>query len=295
MEGMAQCPYSALWGQLEEKVAAKAAAFPGVAGVCVTDLKSRNEIAVNGDEVFPIASTIKIPILLTLLQRAAQGELNLEERIPVTEEMHTPGSGVLTYLDHAVELSVLDIANLMMMVSDNTATNLCIDWATKEAINDLMESLGLSGTRIRRKMQDQESVVRNQENVSTPREGSKLMQALYDGQPNAEVARQCLAILTKPNRGPIERAMATGVKVSNKPGGMERVRCDLGIVWLRRIPYAIAVMTKFGMGHPYALENRVVEIVRLVHGYMEAIDGSSQMGQGVPRSVLDAHTQDRPA
>ena len=276
-----------LWSQLQDRVRDGLADCPGVAGFCLQDLATRDTMGWHEQEVFPVASTIKIPILVTLLARAEKGELDLQERIAITPEVLVPGSGVLTYLEGPLDLSVLDIAQLMIMVSDNTATNLCIDWADVDAINELMASLGLSQTRIRRKMQDHESVARNEENVSTPADAVGLMRALYENRPSSAVAEQALAILKKPNRGPIERAMESNVAVSNKPGGMERVRCDAGIVWLPRHPYALALMSKFGMEHPYRQENRLVAAVQLIHEYMVAIDRSSALGQGIPSSLLD--------
>ena len=280
-------PDALLWSQLQDRVQEELADCPGVAGFCLQDLASQTTMGWHEEEMFPVASTIKIPILVTLLARAEKGEVDLQERIALTPDMLVPGSGVLTYLEGPLDLSVLDIAQLMIMVSDNTATNLCIDWAGMDATNKLMDSLGLSQTRIRRKMQDHESVARNLENISTPTDAVRLMQALYEGRPSSGVAEQALAILKKPNRGPIERAMEPGVAVSNKPGGMERVRCDAGIVWLQRHPYALAVMSKFGMEHPYRQENRLVAVVQLIHEYMVAIDRSSGWGQGIPASLLD--------
>lgn len=276
-----------LWSQLQDRVREGLAEFPGVAGFCLEDLATRDTMGWHEQEVFPVASTIKIPVLVTLLARAERGEVDLQERIAMTPEVLTPGSGVLTYLEGPLDLSVLDIAQLMIMVSDNTATNLCIDWAGMEATNELMDSLGLGQTRVRRKMQDHESVARNEENTSTPAEAVGLMRALYEGRPSSAVAEQALAILKKPNRGPIERAMEPGVSVANKPGGMERVRCDAGIVGLPRHPYALAIMSKFGMEHAYRQENRLVAAVQLIHEYMVAIDRSSALGQGIPASLLD--------
>ncbi len=280
--------HALLWSQLQDRVQNELADLPGVAGFCLQDLATQETMGWHEQEGFPVASTIKIPVLVTLLNRAEKGEVDLQERIALTPDVLVPGSGVLTYLEGPLDLSVLDIAQLMIMVSDNTATNLCIDWAGMDATNELMASLGLGNTRIRRKMQDHESVARNEENVSTPADAVRLMRALYEGLPSPGVAEQSLAILRKPNRGPIERAMEAGVAVSNKPGGMERVRCDAGIVWLPRHPYALAIMSKFGMGHPYRQENRIVAAVQLIQEYMVAIDRSSNWGQGIPASLLDS-------
>ena len=275
-----------LWAQLRDRLQEEVAAFPGVAGVCLQDLRADNRIALHADEVFPVASTIKIPILLTLLHRAERKDgIGLAERVAITEDMHTPGSGVLAYLTGPVELTVQDIAQLMIMASDNTATNLCIDWAGLAETNALMQELGLPNTQLRRKMQDYQAVQHDQENVSTPAEGVQLMQALRDGRPSRSVADLCLSMLMKPNRGPIERALPPDVRVANKPGGMPRVRCDLGIVWLHRYPFALAVMTKFGRELPYEQDQRVTSMARLAYDYMALMEQTNLYGQGLPTLI----------
>lgn len=209
----------------------------------------------------------------------------MNEKIQITSDLLTPGSGILTYLDGTPELSILDLANLMIIVSDNTATNLCIDLAGMDETNALLRDLGLTQTTLRRKMQDEDAIARNDENVSTPAECVAMLEYLYQGKPSPWVAEQCLTILKKPNRGPIQRALPE-VPVASKPGGMTRVRCDAGIVFLPRRPYGIAVMTKYGLGHPLDLEIAVANVVRTVHETMVALDDSSIFGQGIPIQLL---------
>ena len=135
---------TSFWQRLETQVNGLCNAFPGVMGVCIKELTQENSLHVRSDELFPTASTIKIHVLTQLLTRAERGELDLSQKIRVTPEMLTPGSGVLTYLDGTVELSVLDLANLMIIVSDNTTTNLCIDMAGMDETNALLRDLGLT-------------------------------------------------------------------------------------------------------------------------------------------------------
>jgi beta-lactamase class A len=279
-----------LWQGLEDRVAGMIEGFRGVAGVCVKDLSTRDGFAVRGDELFPTASTIKIHILTRLLLQAERGEIDLGRKIQFTPEMQVPGSGVLTYLEGRVELSVLDTAILMIIVSDNAATNICIDLAGIEATNALLRELGLERTTLRRKMQDHAAVARNEENVATPAECIAMLEHLYEGRPTPGVAERCLSILKKPKKGLLNRAIPPDVPVANKPGGMERVRCDVGIVYLPRHPYAIAVMTKFGLDAPADQENFVVDVVREVHETMYALEASSDYGQGIPD-----HARTRPA
>jgi len=271
-----------LWKRLEDRVGRMVEEFPGVAGVCVRDLKRGHEIAIRGDEEFPTASTIKIHVLTQLLLRVERGELDLSQKIPVTPEMHLLGSGVIAHLEGEVELSLLDIAILMIIVSDNTATNLCIDLAGIDATNVLLRELGLTRTTLRRKMQDHAAVARNEENIATPAECVAMLERLYMGKPTPWVAERCLSILKKPKRSPLKRAIPPDVLVANKPGGMERVRCDAGIVYLPRRPYAIAVMTKFSLIDALDQEFFIINVARLVHETMVALDTTNEYGQGIP-------------
>lgn len=110
-----------------------------------------------------------------------------------------------------------------------------------------------------------------------------MLEHLYNGRPTSWAAERCLSILKKYKKGLINRALPPDLPVANKPGGMERVRCDTGIVYLPRRPYAIAVMTKFALGDKEDQERFIVDVVRLVHETMVALDTSSDYGQGVPR------------
>ena len=271
-----------LWRRLEDRVGHMVEEFPGVAGVCVKELKRGDGIAIRGDEEFPTASTIKIHILTQLLVRVERGELDLSQKIHVTPEMRVPVGGVLAYLEGEVELSLQDIAILMIIVSDNTATNLCIDLAGIDATNALLRELGLTHTTLRRKMQDHAAYARNEENIATPVECVAMLEQLYRGKPTPKVAELCLSILKKPKRAPLNRAIPPDVLVANKPGGMERVRCDAGIVYLPRRPYAIAVMTKFGLINVLDHELFIINVARLVHETMVALDTTNEYGQGIP-------------
>jgi beta-lactamase class A len=271
-----------LWERLEREVARQVEEFPGVAGVCVKDLNRGGGFSIRGDEEFPTASTIKIHVLTQLLLRAERGEIDLDERLRLTPDLDVPGSGILTYLEGEVELSWLNVAILMIIVSDNTATNLCIDLAGMEATNALIRDMGLARTTLRRKMQDQDAVARNLENTATPAELVEMLDLLYQGKPSPGVAGRCLSILKKWKGGPLfNRALPATVPLANKPGGMERVRCDAGVVYLPRRPYALSVMTKFALCEPPEQERFVIDAARTIHETMAVLDSTSDYGQGI--------------
>jgi beta-lactamase class A len=280
-----EAPADALDDLLCQKLTAalqqQLADFPGVAGIAVQSLRRGWKIAINDDEIFPTASTIKIHILTQLLARAAAGEIDLHQRITPAPEQCVSGSGVLAYLDDPVELTLLNLAILMIIASDNTATNLCIDLAGMEATNALLRQLGLSQTTLRRKMIDHAAAVRDQENVSTPNELVAILAALYSGQPTPAVAAQCLAILKKPTHGFLDRALPPDLLFANKPGFVERACCDAGIVYLPRHPYIVAIMTKFALCDKEEQQRHVVDCLRTVHATMAVLDTSNKYGRSL--------------
>ena len=283
-----------LWERMEERIARKVRRFAGVAGVAVKDLTGGQTLSINGDEVFPTASTIKIHVLTQLLARAERGELDLDQPMRITPEMHVPGSGVLASMERDVELTVLDVAVLMIIVSDNTATNLCIDMAGIDDTNALLRDLGLTETTLRRKMQDRAAIARSDENVATPAECVAMLEHLQAGRPSPWVAEQCLSIIKKSKASPLSQAIPAGIPLANKPGGMDRVRCDAGIVYLPNRPYAIAVMTKFALGNVQQQDRFIVDVASTVHKTMTALDNDQRLRPGRAREPIGDATR-RPA
>src|SRR5688572_22443215 len=190
------------WERLAQRVEQEMSSVAAVSGVAILDLQTGRELSIQGDEVFPTASTIKIHILAQLFSRAEAGELNLSRRIPIVPALHAPGSGVLTYLDDTEQLTVRNLATLMIIVSDNTATNLCIDWATPEGTNAMLQHVGLEKTRLRRKMQDHQAVLKGDENTATPREIVMFLKELHQPQwLSRHVCEETLKVLKKPKKG----------------------------------------------------------------------------------------------
>jgi beta-lactamase class A len=280
---------ASLWSKLAAEIETRIAAFEGVAGASCEDLTTGATVMVNADEVFPTASTIKIHILAHLLELEEQGTLELDQRVTIDHRGDYPGSGVLAYLDSDIELSRRDVASLMIIVSDNTATNMCIDWATYDGVNEMAARLGLSSTKLRRKMQDHESVAAGLENVSSPRDLVSFLGQLYRGEGLSKaVCAETLRIVRKPKHGYMTPALPEDLVVANKPGGMEFVRNDAGIVYLPRRPYTLCVMTKYGTTPHVVRERFISDLGEVVYGYMSMLDRSGPYGQGIPQPALGA-------
>lgn len=270
---------SLFWQSLQERIRPLVDGFPGVAGVAVADVTGGGGLSIHGGEIFPTASTIKIHVLLQLLARAERGELDLNERIPIDLSHVVEGSGVLWHLTGPVALSLRDIAVLMIIVSDNTATNICIERAGIDGTNALLRSLGLQETVLRRKMLDAVAAVANRENVSTPAELVRLFVLLHEGKPAPEVTEATLAILRKPKLGFIDRGLPPGTVFASKPGHVDGAMCDAALVSLPRRPYALAVMTKYAQCSDRQVEEFIAQVAQIVHTAMTVWDRSNSYGR----------------
>jgi beta-lactamase class A len=135
---------------------------------------------------------------------------------------------------------------MMVAVSDNSATNVLIDRVGMENVNSFLGSLGLAQTRLRRKMMDVKAAAEGRENVSTPNEMMKLLEAIYREQVlNKEMTDDFFKVLATHKDSWIPRNLPDGLKIADKPGALEGVRNDSGVVFAQGRPYVICVMTTY--------------------------------------------------
>ncbi len=266
-----------IWGKMAEELE-EVCRKTGVMGYSIRDLKTGRQAGFREDVLFPTASTIKIPILLGIALRVHKGELDWAQRVTVEDKDKVGGSGVLGHFTYKAEIALRDVAALMISLSDNTATNICIDLATMDFVNKTMRSLGLKHTMLRRKMMDIEAARRGDENVSTPGELAALVTKIYerDGIPDA-VAEDVLNILSLPKGGPFTLALPENVKRANKPGGLGNLSVDAGIIYpTQDHPFALAVCGSFLPGEP---EQATKEVVRTAFGYMKILAECTELGR----------------
>ena len=114
----------------------------------LTDLAGEGHIGHREEEVLPPASLIKVPILVALYSAVAEGSVALDGRVTYGPEHRCLGSGVLSKMSFGIEMTVRDAAMLMIIISDNSATNMCIDVVGLDYINAQMRALGLRETTV---------------------------------------------------------------------------------------------------------------------------------------------------
>jgi beta-lactamase class A len=235
-----------LWSRLRARVEDAEKRLDGVLGLSVKDLKTGATLEVRPDEVFPLASSIKLAVLYELYRQADAGKIDLAQvtRPPLPR---VKGGGVLQELGEKVSLTWRDLAVLMMGWSDNEATNVLIDRVGMAAVNKRLEDeLGLGHTRLRRRMMDLEAARRGDENVGTPSEMRRLVEVVYEGRGlSPAAARDIRAVLATPKDSPFRDPLPEGVAVLDKPGELEGVRCVTAVVDLAGRPYAVSIDTTF--------------------------------------------------
>lgn len=236
-----------LWQKLESAVQDVDSHLDGVMGVAIEDLTTGDHYFLHEDEVFAQASSIKIAVLATLYQQEEHGKLRLTDFYTVQASDLVPDSAIMNGLTPgATRVTLRDLATMMVAVSDNSATNVLIDHVGMQNVNAMLDSLGLAHTRLRRKMMDLQAAKEGRENISTPREMMALLDAIYHNKLlNKASAADFFKVLSTEKDSWIPRDIPAEVQIANKPGSLEAVRNDSGIVFVEGRPFVICVMTSF--------------------------------------------------
>jgi beta-lactamase class A len=248
----------------------------GIVGVAATQLGTGRHIGYREEELFPTASVVKLPLLVTLYEDAIAGRIDLSERVTYRDETKVAGSGVLQYLDEGLKPTLRDLAVLMMSVSDNTATDLLFDRVGKTRIEAVMDRLGFPSIRvpfdIREMLMELVDMDHSQPGgyeelrrllrISAGSGGKSMIPSEADRTSPADMCRlleriesraildpdACTAILELMKRiqsaTRIPGLLPKGTIVAHKTGSYRRLRNDIGIVYAPNGPYAIALFAR---------------------------------------------------
>jgi len=284
-----------LWEKLEAAIGEIDRSLDGVLGIAIKDLTTDQTFFLRADEVFPQASTIKIAVLAELYHQSQVAAQNHSEEGKLTDGYTVqtsdlvPDSDIMQGLTPGVtRLTNRDLATMMVAVSDNSATNVLIDRLGMDKINALMDSLGLAHTRLRRKMMDLQAAHEGRENLSTPREMMSLLESLYRGKVlNKALTEDFLQILSTHKDSFIPRDLPADVRSANKPGELEGVRNDCGIVFAPNRPYVICVMSTY-LTNERAGEEVISKISLVAYRMFSRLGRASDYGRVV--SLADSST-----
>ena len=279
-----------LWKKLERRVEEIAGRLDGVMGVAILDLTDGRVLLHNADRVFPAASSIKIAILLELYRQdqearaGADGKATLDEIYTFDPKDLVEDSQIMAGLTAGVtRVTNRDLAQFMVAASDNAAANILIDRVGKDNINVMLRGLGLSKTTLRRKMMDIAAARRGDENVAAPHEMVRLLEAIYNGKAlNKELTSQLIKQLkTLKKDSYLSYELPAGVELADKPGTLDGVRTDSGIVFAKNRPFAISVMTAYDRDER-AAERAISEVALEAYRYFEMRGKASEYGRILP-------------
>src|SRR5829696_3727118 len=262
---------------LDDQVKPLVASFKGKVSLFAKNLDTGETYALNPDERVRTASTIKIAVMIEAFARVAEGKAKWTDEVVLTKAKKVSGSGILNELSDGLKLTLRDAVNLMMILSDNTATNLVLDVLTTDAVNARMESLGFKQIKIMRKVGSggESAAGKDPENkkfglgMATPREMVLVLEKLERGEVISPATSKEMIELMKREQGrnAIGRTL-WNVPMASKYGALDRLRSAVGILYTKNGKIAMAIScddmpeVMWSVDNPaYLLMSRLSEVI----------------------------------
>ena len=236
---------------LDSRIRAEVGPFKGKVFLYAKNLDSSKAYSFNGDERVRTASTIKIAVMIEAFARVADGRAKWTDELVLTKAARYGGSGILPELSDGLRLTLQDAVRLMMVLSDNTATNMVLDYLTTNAVNERMNLLGFKATRIMRRVggggeskegKSGDNLKRFGLGATTPHEMVQIMEKLERGEiVNQEASKQMLDLMKREQgRNSIGRNMPD-VPMASKYGALDALRSCVAILYTKQGKIAIAI------------------------------------------------------
>lgn len=263
---------------LTKQVRAIAAEHHGDVALFAENLKTHETVAISPDMPVQTASVIKLTILYEALEQVRSGKAHFDDKVMLTKTDQVPGSGVLLFFDTPLQLTLKDALTMMVVMSDNTATNLAIDHLGIENIDARIAKLGLKDTYLYKKVfmpapvgvtmpADQKkfglgkTTAREMATVMTKIVGCELAEPGSAARPDdAALCNVALNMLHKQfYRSAIPRYLdgmpgATGDSIANKSGSLDAVRNDVAAVSTKNGMVIISAFTFNNKDHSWGAE-----------------------------------------
>jgi beta-lactamase class A/enterochelin esterase-like enzyme len=269
-------PASAFAQTVPDSVKARIGDFQGTVTLYAKNLDTAVTVGIREAEPVRAASTIKLPILCAVFDQVAQGRARWDEKLTVTGAAKVSGSGVLgSEFSDGVQIPLSDAAHLMMVLSDNTATNMILDRVSTDTVNAYLDKIGLTTTRSMRKIMGGSNetaigrsaagkIPENQKygiGMSTPRDMVTILEKLDRGEiVSAEASKEILAIMKRCQDGNGVRRRLTGMTIANKTGALDALRSEVALVNSPGGKIAMAIMVD-GMKTDWSPDNAALLMI----------------------------------
>lgn len=266
---------------LEARLAPLVRAHKGKVAIAVKHLLTGENYSLNANEPMPTASLIKLAIMVETYQQALEGKVALTDPVTLRQEDKVPGSGILTeHFSAGARISLRDAIRLMIVYSDNTATNLVLDRIGIASTNTRMEDWGLPQTRVHAKVFrgsttsiDPARTKRFGLGSTTALESLILLERLQCGLIVSPAARMVMLNHLKrcDDREKFPRFLPEGTVLAHKTGSVSASRTDAGILYLESGPVALCVLTAENADQSWRADNAgnllCAKVAKEVHDY----------------------------
>lgn len=268
---------------LESRIAPLAKAHEGKVAAAVKHLATGETYFLNADEPMPTASLIKLPVMVEVYFQVQEKKVALTDKLELKKEDKVPGSGILTeHFSEGASFALKDAVRLMIVFSDNTATNLVLDKIGIQSVHDRMRKLQFPNTKIHAKVYkgsttsiDPAGTKKFGLGRTTAREMIALLELIEQGKVvSADACKEMLAHLHKcEDKDKFPRFLPAGVKVAHKTGSVSDARTDAGIIYLKSGPVAVCVLTAQNRDKSWKPDNAgnllCAKIAKAVHDHFE--------------------------
>ena len=286
----ALCGVIVLWltataarGDLRDILMPLAEAHRGRVAIAVKHLETGESFSYRAEVPMPTASLIKFPVMVETYRQAAEHDLDLDQMIVLREEDKVPGSGILTsHFSAGAQLRLRDAIRLMIVYSDNTATNLVLDQIGIRSTADQMSRMGFENTKLHAKVFRRDTSVFPERSrqfglgSATAAELLQLFAPLHAGQLVSKDASEAMLdhLLKCDDRSKLVRDLPLGTRVAHKSGAVAKVRCDAGIIYSPAGPIAVCVMTSENEDMSWQASNQASDLCarvgRLVYDHFNS-------------------------
>jgi beta-lactamase class A len=234
------------FSRLQAEISTQVSNFPGQIGLVIKELASGRSILFNEDQRFVAASIIKLPILWELFRQSEAGALSLSARVSLREAQKVGGTGILYELCAGLQPTIGDLATLMIILSDNTATNLLIEMLGFAEINQTISQLGLNSSSLQRQMMDTERAKQGYENYVTAADVARLLEQIWQSEALSSASRSAmLDILKRQQLNDLLPAdLPQGTPFAHKTGQLPGIEHDAGILLLEPATLIIVALTR---------------------------------------------------
>ncbi|MBA4063585.1 MAG: serine hydrolase [Isosphaera sp.] len=250
---------------LEARIAPLAKAHKGKVAVAVKNLKTGEEFYLAADEVMPTASLIKLPVMVEAFWQAEEGKVKFDTTLTLKKDDKVPGSGILTpHFSDGATFPLKDAVRLMIVFSDNTATNLVLDQIAIPSTNERMKTLGMAETRVNAQVFKGSKTTVDPERSktyglgsTTARETVQLLELIEAGKVvSADACKEMLRHLRAcDDKEMFARFLPAGVALAHKTGAVSDARTEAGIAYTKAGPVALCVLTTQNEDKRWAKDN----------------------------------------